>query len=143
MIDLDYTFFIQLLLFISLAILLKYILFDPYLRNLKRRDEILFGYRREAEEIRSKIDELLGQFDERIKDIREDARKDYEKIKCEGNLEGERILKEARQQMSEIIEKGRDDLIREKESVMLDVSKHINEISNQISERILKGRRGN
>lgn len=139
MIDLDYTFFIQLFLFISLAIALKFILFDPYLKNLKKRDEILIGYRKEAEDIKQKVEQLSQKFDESIRLAREDARKEYENIKNEANNEREKILQEARQRVNEIIEKGREDLKKEKENIMADASKHIDAISNQITEKILKG----
>jgi len=143
MIDLDFTFFIQLGLFIILAISLKFILFDPYLKNLKRRDEVIVGYRKEAEELKVKVDELSRKFDESVKLAREDARKEYEGIKNEANAEREKILSDARQRMGEIIEKGREDLKREKDVILADASKHIDEISNQITERILKGTKGN
>lgn len=139
MIDLDYTFFIQLALFITLAITLKFILFDPYLKNLKKREEVLIGYREEAEEIKQRVENLSKRFDEFIKAAREEARKEYEKIKDSANLERDKIIQEARQEVAVLIEKGRENLRRDKENIMADASKHIDEISKQITERILKG----
>ncbi len=139
MIDLDYTFFIQLSLFIILAISLKFILFDPYLKNLKKRDEILIGYRKEAEELKQKVDGLLIKFDESIKVARDEARVEYEKIKNEANVERDEILQKARLEVAEIIEKGREGLKKDKEKIMSDASKHIDDISNQIAKKILKG----
>ncbi|MCX7944299.1 MAG: ATP synthase F0 subunit B [Deltaproteobacteria bacterium] len=139
MIDLDYTLFIQLILFVVLVVSLKFILFDPYLKRLKKRDEVLVGYRKEAEEINRRVEELSKRFDELVKSAREEARAEYEKIKDEANLEREEIIHKARLEVAEIIEKGRESLRRDKEKIMAEASIQVDMISKQIAEKILKG----
>lgn len=72
-IDVDGTLFIQGGIFLLLLFILKPMLFDPWLKVYERRHQSIEGALKHADELRSQIDQLDSEYDERMTSVRHNA----------------------------------------------------------------------
>lgn len=72
-VDIDGTFFVQGGLFIALVLVLKPLLFNPWLAALARRDESTSGAVAQAKQLRLDADRLGLEYDQRLDETRDRA----------------------------------------------------------------------
>jgi len=68
--EINYTLFIQLAIFIYVLVVLKYLFFDPILKILQKRDELTLGRIDAAEDYRLKMDGLKEKLDREVGQLR-------------------------------------------------------------------------
>ncbi len=83
LIDFDYTFFVQLGIFLVTALAASALLFKPYMRLREERVEAVEGSRGEAERMSAEADSKLAGYEEKLAGARTRARDEQRKIRAE------------------------------------------------------------
>ncbi|MCA9520585.1 MAG: ATP synthase F0 subunit B [Myxococcales bacterium] len=110
LVDLDYTFVVELGVFLLLMIALNKLLFEPLQRNLDHRRASISGARAEAESMSLEAQQLVEQRRESVDQARDRAYSAINEMKNEGQAREQEILKAAHQRVDEQVKKGRAEL---------------------------------
>ena len=128
MIDIDYSIFIQIGLFLLIWFFLARFVFTPFQRLLGEREQRTEGMKAEAETLLEQAEQLRIQYEERItkakgegnsiKDgIRQEALLAREELLTKAQEDAARFLQTARQQIQEEMRKGRQLAVQEAEVI--------------------------
>ncbi len=137
MIDIDYSIFIQIALFLVIWFFLARFVFTPFQRLLGEREQRTEGMKAEAETLLEEAQRLRIQYEERItkakeegdsikEGIRQEALEAREELLAQVQEEAARFLQTARQQIQQEMEKGRELALQEAEV-----------LAQQMAEKIL------
>ena len=66
MLAINYSFFIQLGIFLALVFLLKKFLFDPLMNLWDERDQLIAGNKKKSEELSAQVDQLIVDYQGKI-----------------------------------------------------------------------------
>ncbi len=137
MIDIDYSIFIQIALFLVSWFFLARFVFTPFQRLLGEREQRTEGMKAEAETLLEEAQRLRIQYEERItkakeegdsikEGIRQEALEAREELLAQVQEDAARFLQTARQQIQQEMEKGRELALQEAEV-----------LAQQMAEKIL------
>src|SRR5688572_3748488 len=104
MISLDYSVVYQIILFLVLWIILRKILFQPYLRLLEERERKTTGAQHDSLELEHESARLRAQYEEKIAQAKAAGYASKEAILQEVRRERERILTQAREEAMKLLE---------------------------------------
>lgn len=110
LVDLDYTFVVELGVFLLLMIVLNKFFFAPLQRNLDHRRAAIAGARDEAEKMSVEARELVEKRRESVDVARDKAYALINELKNEGQKREQEILKSAHQRVDEKVKSGRAEL---------------------------------
>ena len=96
MISLDSSIVYQIVLFLVLWIVLRRVLFQPYLQLLEERERKTTGAQQESTDLEHEGAQLRAQYEEKIAQAQAAAFAAKETILQEGRRERERVLSQAR-----------------------------------------------
>jgi len=136
MIDIDYSIFIQIGLFLLIWLFLARFVFTPYQRLLEEREQRTEGMKAEAERLLAEAEQLQMQFEERItkakgegnsikEGIRQEALQAREELLTHAHEDAARFLQTVRQQIQEEMQKGRQLAVQEAEVIGLEMAEKI------------------
>jgi F0F1-type ATP synthase membrane subunit b/b' len=109
-VDLDITFFIYMGIFLLTWVVLKPLLFEPYLKVRDARESGIGGNREEADKMREAAEGKMATYRDALAKTRSEAGEIREALKKEGSDEEEQILGAAREEMTEKLQKNRDQM---------------------------------
>lgn len=112
-IDFDLTFVLQMVLFATLIVVLKPLLFDPVLQILVERERRTDGARAEARQLQEKAGELLTRYERELSRVREVAREERDRERSETAKLEANSLAEARAAADSILQAGRAQIEQE------------------------------
>ena len=132
MIHLDYSIVYQIVLFIVLWVILKKLLFQPYLRLLEEREQQTTGAQHDSVDLEYEGAKLKAQHDEKVAQgqaagyaakeaINQDARQQREKILAQARDDAARSLEQARQEVSAAMEREKRLVAAEASAVAADM----------------------
>ena len=98
-IDLDGTFFVQVIAFVITIGALHYILLKPYMRAMEAREDSVGGSEEEAVEMQEQASNLKGKYEDRIQKARRDAQEVRESLRQQGMAEQRDIESEVREEL--------------------------------------------
>ncbi|MBI5525463.1 MAG: ATP synthase F0 subunit B [Deltaproteobacteria bacterium] len=137
MIDLDYTVFLQAFIFLSLFLILRKLLFEPYLALFEERERLVAGMKDEAAALDKDFRDKAAVFDGHVREATAKAAAIMEKLKAEGQAAQRDILGRARRDAAARVEEAVKGLKAETESVRKDIERDIGTIALQITEKVL------
>jgi F-type H+-transporting ATPase subunit b len=114
MISLDYSVVYQIILFLILWVILRKILFRPYLQLLEERERKTTGAQHDSVELEHEGARLRAQYEEKIAQAQAAGYANWEATVQEARRERERVLSQAREEAMKLLEAVR----REVESQM-------------------------
>lgn len=137
-INLNYTFFFQLINFIILLLLLRKFVFTP-LRNFmaerdRKRQEWLGAARQDTQE----AEELKNRYREMLTTARQQALELKTRLISEAQAEAAGMLESARNERSRRMIEGRSLIKKEKEASKSILTKDIDRLADQIVTRVAK-----
>src|SRR3990170_6443338 len=106
-------FLVQLFNFLTLVILLYFLLFKPLLNLLRERAEKIATSLEEAGRIQKRSEQAMSELDREMAAAKEKARNLFLKLQKEGFDEQKRILEKARENSIDIIEKAKVKLMED------------------------------
>ncbi len=137
MLDITYWFFVQLANFILLLILLNKLLFKPFLRLFKEREDNTKGALERARALDGEKDDALRQIDIKLSDARGKARIIFEELSNEGIDSQRKTLESAQNEAVEINRKAKADLEAAAEKASTSLKQDVQSFAQQIVRKLV------
>lgn len=96
LIDIDGTVLIQFGIFLVMLLVLRQLLWDPYLRMRAEREAHIEGAERAAQDLLRKRDVLDAQYQQRVQRARANADEERTRMQAEGRAREAEVLSQAR-----------------------------------------------
>ena len=133
----DKTFFVQLAIFLLVAIGLNYLVFQPVLRILSLRKTRTKGEQEKVRLLNAKTEQMVRDYEKKMQDARVEALKIKEEIRREGEVQGQKMIKEAREASLQEMAKIRQTLDSSKEEAKHALEKEAEVLGKQVAEKLL------
>lgn len=104
MIELNYSFLIQLINFFAMILFLNYFLFKPVMEIVERRNKALKGFHTDAAKAANDAAKSMKELDERAAEAKRATSATLIAARQSAAAEQEKILKDARQRYAETID---------------------------------------
>lgn len=137
MIELNVTFFIQLVNFLILLAVLNLILYRPIRGILQQRRERLAGYLSDIERFTKGAEEKLKNYEEDLAKARVEGSKIRNEFKALGTKEEQQIMAEAKQEAQKKLEEVRADLNAQVEQAKKELYSEVETYANMVAEKVL------
>ncbi|MBI5665068.1 MAG: ATP synthase F0 subunit B [Nitrospirae bacterium] len=137
MLDVNAWFFAQLANFILLLIILNSLLYKPFLRLFKERDENTKGALEKAKALDREKDGLLAQIEAKLTEARGKARTSFESLSKEGADVQRSALEAAQNEAVEINRKAKADLEAATEKARASLKSDVETFAKQIVEKLV------
>lgn len=128
---------IQLLNGIILAIALGFILYNPVKEFMQKRQEKIQGKIEDANETMVKANELIHEYESKIKDIDKERIEILETARLKATEEGEIIIKEAQEEADKIKKQSLESIDAEKERLKRESRLYIIELASLMAEKYI------
>ena len=139
--DLDHTFWFQLVLVISTIVLLKRFIFDPYLRTLDDRELKTGATRAKATALREKAEAAAQRYRDDLDAARDKALSVRASLRTEAVDAKEATVSAAKADAEETIREAQARLEAELESARKDLATKVDDLSTMVVDKVL-GQRG-
>ncbi len=137
MIELNVTFFIQLVNFLIVLLLLNLILYKPIRGMLRKRAEIMSERVSETERFSSSAEEKIKSYEKELDKARTKAGEIRSELKGEGfSIENE-IVDVASGEAASIMKAAREKVSKEKETAIASLIKEVEKFAAKATEKIL------
>jgi F-type H+-transporting ATPase subunit b len=136
-VDLDLTFVGQMVVFATLIVILKPLLFDPVLGLFQERERRTEGARAEARRMQEKAGELLREYEREMEKVHRVAGEERDKMRAETVRLEARELSEARALAAKIVEEGRQRVAEEIHEIKFDLGRNSERLARDIAARVL------
>jgi len=137
MIDLDFSFFIQLVNFLIALLVLNMILYKPIRGILQKRAELMAKKLDEIETFTQAATEKLSVYEKSLDEARKQAQEIRSSLKEEGYQEEKSLVEKAMARAAEIIQKARAQFEQEKETALQALSAKINDFAAKVVSKVL------
>lgn len=140
MVDVDLSAVVMLVLFLTFAVLLHFIVLKPLIKAQEQRHESMGGAREGASESSLKAAELRLEYESRLTKARQDAVLVRDQIKNEAvaqaNAKVSAVETEAKQRLAD----GQSALRQTATSARAEMKGHAESLSNDVAARLLGGK---
>ena len=140
MINLNYTLFIQIIVFLTVLWVLTRFLFRPVIDTLDERLEKTEGLNKKGKEIEEETKKKAVEYEDRLKEVRYRALEMRDGFKKDGLEEEKKIIRAVAKEAKDVIEEKKGGVYKDIERVKSELGKRIEENSRDIAEKVL-GRR--
>jgi F-type H+-transporting ATPase subunit b len=135
--DFDLTFVLQMVVFATLIVVLKPLLFEPVLRVFEERERRTEGARDSARSMQEQAGELLSRYEKELAKVHEVARLERDRIRAETAKVEAEVMAEARETANKILEDGRQHLDRERRQIEFALGRESERLARNIAEVVL------
>ena len=135
--DFDLSFVLQMLLFASLIVVLRPLLFDPVLRVFEERERRTDGARQSARQMQEEAGALLSRYEQELAKVHEVARQERDRARAETVRMEAELLAQARQSASEIVEQGRLRIDRERRQIQFGLGQESERLARTVAAAVL------
>jgi len=136
-IDFDATLVIQMALFLALFLIMKPLLFAPFLKVLEERHQGLEGSREDADEFESRAERALNEYEKKIRDARREASEIRDALRMQGQAEFKDLVDEAREELTAKIEGERQVISVQREDAVKQLKGRAESLATTIVGKIL------
>jgi F-type H+-transporting ATPase subunit b len=136
-VDVDWSFLVQLALFVGLMLILKPILFDPMLKLFEEREKRIDGAKLQARRIDEKSATALAKYEGEMARARAAAGADRDKIRAEAQKREQEILASVRSVTSKTLEDGKRAAQAEAEKARAGLKGEAVSMARDLASRVL------
>ncbi len=133
----DYTFLVQIAIFVVLWIVLKRLWFDPALRVLRARRERSEGALAEARAIQAEAERLRAEHAASLDQARAEAQRDMQDIVRRAEAEQKRLISEAHDEAQRTIADARAGIARDVSAARQALRESAHDIARLVAEKVL------
>jgi len=136
---LDFTgwFFFLVVNFLLLVFILNIILFKPFLKLFKERDDSIGGALNAARDMDKKREENLAMMQQELREARNKSKDIFESMRKEGLNKQKEMLEEASQKARGLIERAREELKSEVERARQKLRADVDKFSDEIVKKLV------
>jgi F-type H+-transporting ATPase subunit b len=135
--DFDLTFVLQMLVFASLIVVLRPLLFDPVLRVFEEREKRTEGARQSARQMQEEAGALLSRYEHELAKVNEVARQERDRSRAETARTEAELLSEARQAANQIVEVGRQRIEQQRSEIEFVLGQQSERLAHSVAEAVL------
>ncbi|HKA89648.1 MAG TPA: ATP synthase F0 subunit B [Haliangiales bacterium] len=136
-IDLDSTVFLQLGVFVLMALILSQVLFKPYLAVRNARTAGIDGARDEAHRMDEEAQAKMAEYDHAFNAARTKANLERAKLQAEAVAREREIVEAARKATVEALDAAHASIARDAEGARAELQPRTREIAREIATKIL------
>ncbi|MGH8007990.1 MAG: ATP synthase F0 subunit B [Candidatus Binatia bacterium] len=133
----DWTFVVQIILFLVLWICLRRLLFEPNLVVLKKREQRGAGALQEASRVKIEAEEMAEQYKTRLAQARAGAMQQVDTVYRAAEEQARHLIEAARTEAAQTVTRMRETLSQELVAARQDLEKGVPDFSRDIAEKLL------
>jgi F-type H+-transporting ATPase subunit b len=133
----DYTFLVEIVIFVALWLAMKRLWFDPALRIISERKARTEGAIEEARTIQLEAERLRAQHATAVEAARDDARREMEDTVRRAEEEQRRLIAEAREQAQQVLADARGRIAEDIGLARRAVGDQARAIAHEVVQKIL------
>lgn len=133
----DKTIFIQLGIFLVVLFALNALVFQPVLKILRLRRSKTEGDREKLEDLNRQTTQIVKEYEDKMSQAKAEAFAMKEAIRKEGELQGQRIVQEARAASLAQIEKMKQEIQSAAQKTGEELERQSDLLSRNIAEKVL------
>ena len=137
MLDVDATAFVAGAIFVGLMLVLRALLFDPYLKLVSERELRTVGASADAAEMTAQAQALQAELDARLARSRSEASAERDRLRAEGKAGEEKILAQAKSEAQALVAARAAQVKAENTAVRAQLDARADELADAITRRIL------
>ena len=137
MIEINWTFFVQLANFLVLIVLLNRFLFKPILKNVEKREARMKEFKLDAEKLNRKTEEMVEEYETKLEEAKKLTSEILHKAKLDATNEQDKVIKEARNEFSSEIDKAMVDIGQYAGNAEKELKKGAEALSKEITSKIM------
>lgn len=138
-VDLDGTFFVQVLAFWAILLFVHFALVRPYLDVVEEREQGIGGSREDAREMDRRADQLEEEFDEKMQQARREAQEVRESLRNQGKQEQKENIEEVREELKAKLEGERESIRSKVDEARSELEARSRELASAMVEKIVPG----
>ena len=135
--DFDLTFVLQMVVFATLIVVLKPLLFEPVLRVFEERERRTEGARDAARSMQEQAGELLTRYETELAKVREVARQERDRMRTETAKVEAEVMAQARETVNRILEDGRARIEKERHHIEFALGRESERLARNVAEAVL------
>ena len=136
-VDIDASTFIQLVIFLSLLVILRGLIFKPFLEVLDERERRTEQTRQEASTLTARAQDLQAKYEAEISAARTRADEAKEMLRRQGVSQREEIVGKARRASAKQVGSVRETVERELDQASHELGQQIDELGRLMSQKLL------
>ena len=137
MIELNWTFLVQMVNFLVLMFVLNKILYKPILKILDERDDKIVGGQQRIKKLEEENQQMLQEYTDKIYTGRVEALEAKNSARKAAEAQANEIIVEARKKAEEMIAQVRLEMAQEVEKSQKDIETELDSMAASIAGRIL------
>lgn len=137
LIDWDYTLLVQAGIFLLLFVVMRKLVFLPYLEALRERDANIGGARKEAERLGADNDERTQRYQARLMAARKEAATGRTQRRAEGEAKADEVLSDARQRADAKLQAARARIDKSVPAAELALRTRADQLARSIASKVL------
>lgn len=137
MIELNLTFFIQLINFFLLLAILNVLIYRPIREISKKRGEKISGDLGEIEGFNSQAEQKLEDYQNALAQARKEGDRVRNELKLEGTQEEKKLLAQAADQGAADLEAARKELAAESDKARQDLTQQVDDYARKVADKVL------
>ena len=137
MLELNSTFFVQVINFLILIAVLNWLLMKPTLRILEERRVRVEGSEEEAKRLTAEAVKNIQEYERNLTEARVNAGRQKEQIRMEGIERENEIIRTAREQSRKTVEDMKQKIGKEAGEASAVMQHEVKALSAQIAEKVL------
>ena len=137
MLSINYSFFVQLAIFLALVFVLKKFIFNPLMSLWDERDRLIAGNKEKSEELSAKADRLIVDYQGKIINKKKQMQEETDKNRKLAAREQEDLVAKLRTQSNEMIAELREKIATEFKDARLRIQSDARLMGEKIAEKIL------
>jgi len=135
--DFDLTFVLQMVVFATLIVVLKPLMFEPVLRVFEERERRTDGARDSARTMQEQAGELLSRYEKELAKVHEVARQERDRVRAETAKVEAELMAQARETANRILEEGRTRIERERGQIEFALGRESERLARNVAEVVL------
>jgi F-type H+-transporting ATPase subunit b len=132
-----FTFVAQIVNFLLLVALLRWLLYDPIVSAMREREQRIAGRLEEANQARSRADAKVSEYEEKLHQLEQQREQRQQEARDEAQRERQRLLREAHDEVDQRRQRWREAYEREQEDFLSDLRRHAGEMGLEAARRTL------
>lgn len=139
MVQIDYfTFFAQIVNFLALILILKFILYKRIIKAMDEREKRIILRLQEAKDLKDEAENEIGTYRKNIRELSEKRESMLIEARKEAQTVSEELIKKARSEVNESKDKWFEEVERQKKIFLTDLRRRSGEKIYSITRRVLQ-----
>lgn len=138
LVELNATFIFQIINFIAIYFILRHFLFKPVTQFMEKRTKSIADAINEADEKNRESDKLKAQYEDKLKEIKNERNSIIEDASRRAEVRGNEIISQAEAESRKLVEKARLDIEREKQKMMNELKNEISQLAIAAAQKVIE-----